>query len=192
VLLVLWLARGIIGPFVVAAVLAYAFSPVVSAVQEKTHALARWSSASATCSWLGLFAVLAVVSCRAGRIGDQVPVFGRPDVIATALSKVFGDPRRRRRQRPTTSRISPTQIRSSLLGLVRTPSDAIHMAEQAVDVALQAVLALIVTFYFLLDGRRFGQFALRFLDRIAAGRRAEDRLTGSTSSWVAGCAARCC
>jgi predicted PurR-regulated permease PerM len=34
-----------------------------------------------------------------------------------------------------------------------------------VNVALQTVLALIVTFYLLLDGRRFGQFALRFLDR---------------------------
>src|SRR5512136_2177197 len=37
VLAVLWLARGIIGPFVVAAVLAYAFSPVVSSVQSRTR-----------------------------------------------------------------------------------------------------------------------------------------------------------
>src|ERR1700690_2587781 len=36
VLVVLWLARGIIGPFVVAAMLAYAFSPVVSGVQRRT------------------------------------------------------------------------------------------------------------------------------------------------------------
>jgi len=39
------------------------------------------------------------------------------------------------------------------------------VATQAVDLGLQAILALIVTFYFLLDGRRFGEFALRFLDR---------------------------
>src|ERR1035437_1245500 len=35
--LLLWLARGIIGPFVVAGVLAYAFSPVVSGVQSRTR-----------------------------------------------------------------------------------------------------------------------------------------------------------
>ena len=37
VAVVLWLARGIIGPFVVAGVLAYAFSPVVSGVQSRTR-----------------------------------------------------------------------------------------------------------------------------------------------------------
>ncbi|HEX7612773.1 MAG TPA: hypothetical protein VF371_08350, partial [Candidatus Limnocylindrales bacterium] len=37
VVFLLWLARGIIGPFVVAGVLAYAFSPVVSSVQSRTR-----------------------------------------------------------------------------------------------------------------------------------------------------------
>ena len=39
------------------------------------------------------------------------------------------------------------------------------MAERAVEIGLQAILCLIITFYLLLDGHRFGQFALRFLDR---------------------------
>jgi predicted PurR-regulated permease PerM len=39
------------------------------------------------------------------------------------------------------------------------------MAERAVGIVLQVVLCLIITFYLLLDGHRFGQFALRFLDR---------------------------
>ena len=36
VALIAWLARSIIGPFVVAAVIAYAFSPLVSAVERRT------------------------------------------------------------------------------------------------------------------------------------------------------------
>jgi predicted PurR-regulated permease PerM len=49
--------------------------------------------------------------------------------------------------------------------MVSSPSDAVHVAERAVEVGLQVILALIITFYFLLDGQRFGRFALRFLER---------------------------
>jgi predicted PurR-regulated permease PerM len=163
VLVVLWLARGIIGPFVVAAVLAYAFSPVVSAVEEKTHAPRALVIGVGYVVVAGLFALLAVVAAE--RAGAEIRDLssGGPDVIATALHKLFGD---QVVILGTTYNVTDlaAQVRVSLFGLVQTPSNAFHLAEQAVDVALQAVLALIVTFYFLLDGRRFGRFALQFLD----------------------------
>lgn len=164
VLVVLWLARGIIGPFVVAAVLAYAFSPVVSAVAEKTHAPRALVVGVGFALVLGLIAALAVIAAE--RAGSELQYLssGGSDVIATALRKLFGDQLVVAGQTYQTADLA-TQIRASLLGMIQTPSDAIHMAEQAVNVALQTVLALIVTFYLLLDGRRFGQFALRFLDR---------------------------
>ncbi len=164
VFVVLWLARGIIGPFVVAAVLAYAFSPVVSAVEEKTHAPRALIVGVGYMLVLGLIAALVVVAAE--RAGSELHYLssGGPDVIATALRKLFGDQLVVAGQTYQVDLLA-AQIRESLLGLIRTPSDAIHMAEQAVGVALQTVLALIVTFYFLLDGRQFGQFALRFLDR---------------------------
>ena len=46
-----------------------------------------------------------------------------------------------------------------------SPSDAVHTAERAVGIGLQVILCLMITFYFLLDGGRFGRFALRFLGR---------------------------
>ena len=145
VLLVLWLARGIVGPFVVAAVLAYAFSPVVSAVQDKTHAPRALVIGAGYVLVLGLFAVVAVAAAE--QAGSEIRYLSSSgqDVIATALSKVFGD---RVVVAGNTYNVKDVadQIRSSLLGLVSTPSDAIHMAEQAVAVALQAILALIVTF----------------------------------------------
>ncbi|MGD0017905.1 MAG: AI-2E family transporter [Candidatus Limnocylindrales bacterium] len=164
VLVVLWLARGIVGPFVVAAVLAYAFSPVVSAVEEKTHAPRVLVIGAGYVVVLGLIAVAAMIAAE--RAGSEIQYLssGGPDVIATALGKVFGD---RIVFAGMTFDVKDVaaQIRSSLLGTVQTPSGAFHLAEQAVEVALQTILALIVTFYFLLDGRRFGLFALRFLDR---------------------------
>jgi predicted PurR-regulated permease PerM len=164
VLFVLWLARGIIGPFVVAAVLAYAFSPVVSAVEDKTHAPRALIIGVGYVLVLGVIALVAVVA--AARAGEEIRYLssGGRDVIATALRKIFGDSVV---VAGTTYNVTDiaAQIRGSLFGMIQTPSSDIQLAEQAVDIALQAILALIVTFYFLLDGRRFGLFALRFLDR---------------------------
>ncbi len=164
VLVVLWLARGIIGPFVVAAVLAYAFSPVVSAIEDRTHAPRALIIGVGYVLVLGAIALVAVVA--AARAGDEIRYLssGGRDVIATALRKIFGDSIV---VAGTTYNVTDiaAQIRASLFGMIQTPSSAIQLAEQAVDIALQAILALIVTFYFLLDGRRFGLFALRFLDR---------------------------
>jgi predicted PurR-regulated permease PerM len=163
VLFVLWLARGVIGPFVVAAVLAYAFSPIVSAVEDRTHAPRALVIAVGYVLILGLLSILAVVAAERAGSEIQYLTSGGPDIIATALRKVFGD---QLVLFGVTYNVGDLagQIRLAMLGLIRTPSDAIHMAEQAVDVGLQAILALIVTFYFLLDGRRFGRFALGFLD----------------------------
>ena len=171
VLFVLWLARSIIGPFVVAAVLAYAFSPIVWAAEERTRLPRVVIVGVGYVLALGLLGVLAVIAAE--RAGSEINYLssGGPDVIASALRKLFGDQIVIAGMTYETKDVA-AQIRDSLLGMIRTPSDAIHMAEQAVDIALQAILALIVTFYFLLDGRRFGEFALRFLD----GSRREDAL----------------
>jgi predicted PurR-regulated permease PerM len=164
VLFVLWLARGIMGPFVVGAVLAYAFSPLVSAVEDRTRLPRVVIVGVGYAAALGLLALVAVIVAE--RAGSEINYLtsGGPDIIATALRKLFGDQIIVAGMTYQTSDLA-AQIRNALLGMIQTPSDAIHMAEQAVDIALQAILTLIVTFYFILDGRRFGDFALRFLDR---------------------------
>jgi predicted PurR-regulated permease PerM len=164
VLFVLWLARGVIGPFVVAAVLAYAFSPLVSAAESRTHWPRALIIGIGYAIALALIGIVAVIVAE--RAGSEINYLtsGGPDIIATALRKVFGPQIAVAGITLDTDQVA-AQIRDALLGMIRTPSDAIHTAEQAVDVALQTILALIVTFYFLLDGERFGDFALRFLDR---------------------------
>jgi predicted PurR-regulated permease PerM len=164
VLAVLWLARGIVGPFLVAAVLAYAFSPVVTAVQTRTGLPRALVIGIGYVIVLGALLALGIVA--ANRIDSELREIssGGNDVIGTALHKLFGNSLDIAGQRINVDDLA-REIRQSLSGLVQTPSDALHVAVQAVETALQAVLALIVTFYFLLDGRRFGEFALRFLDR---------------------------
>jgi predicted PurR-regulated permease PerM len=163
VIVVLWLARGIIGPFVVAGVLAYAFSPVVSAVQSRTR-LPR--AAVIGIGYLLLFGAAAVLAyVAADRAGTELRdlTAGGHDPILAGLHRLLGD-----QVVVAGNTINVTdladQIRKTLTGLVDSPSGAVQMAERAVAIGLQVILCLIITFYLLLDGQRFGRFALRFLD----------------------------
>src|SRR5690242_13131114 len=87
---ILWLAREVIGPFVVAAVLAYAFAPLVARAQERTG----WSRiaivAIAFAVVVVILGVLAVV--LVGRIANEVTLLAAsgPDSLATLLREVVG------------------------------------------------------------------------------------------------------
>ena len=164
VIVLLWLARGIIGPFVVAGVLAYAFSPVVSAVHSRTR-LPR-VAVIATGYLLFLVAAGVLVFVAADKAGKELTDLssGGHDIISSALHKLFGDTIVVAGNYYSVETLA-TQIRQAVFGLFDSPSSAVQAAERAVGIGLQVILCLIVTFYLLLDGHRFGQFALRFLGR---------------------------
>src|SRR5664279_6267590 len=91
VVLLLWLARGIIGPFIVAGILAYAFSPVVSGVQSRTR-LPR-----AVIIGFGYVVVLAILGglgfIAAERLNRELTALssGGHDVIGSGMHKLLGD-----------------------------------------------------------------------------------------------------
>ena len=164
VVFLLWLARGIIGPFVVAGVLAYAFSPVVTSVQSRTR-LPR-----AAVIGIGYVLILVVLGglgfIAAERVNAELTALssGGHDVIGSGMHKLFGDTVVVLGNTLSVDDLS-RQMRESLVGLVNSPSSAVQVAERAADIGLKVILCLIITFYLLLDGGRFGRFALRFLDR---------------------------
>ncbi len=164
VVVMLWLARGIIGPFVVAGVLAYAFSPVVSGIHSRTR-LPR--AAIIGLGYLLLFAALGVLAyIAADRVGKELSELssGGHDIVSSALHKLLGDTVVVAGNSYSVEDLA-AQIRGVFLGFVNSPSNAVQAAERAVDIGLQVILCLIITFYLLLDGHRFGAFALRFFDR---------------------------
>ncbi|MGD0248299.1 MAG: AI-2E family transporter [Candidatus Limnocylindrales bacterium] len=164
VLAVLWLARGIIGPFVVAAILAYAFSPVVSGVQRRTRLPRMAVVGIGYLIFLAIMGGLAFVAAQ--RLGSELRDLSANghDVISSALHNLFGDTLTIAGNAYSVDDLA-TQIKKALLDVVNSPTSAVQMAERAVDVALKVILCLIITFYLLLDGDRFGRFALRFLAR---------------------------
>ncbi|HEV7810469.1 MAG TPA: hypothetical protein VGO64_07710, partial [Candidatus Limnocylindrales bacterium] len=69
-LVVLWLARDVLGPFIIAAVAAYAFSPVVTAAERRT----RWPRGVVVAIGYAVLIVVLVLlgALLAGRVGQEI------------------------------------------------------------------------------------------------------------------------
>src|SRR3954454_1712157 len=153
-LAVAWIARGVLGPFIVAAVLAYAFSPLVAAGERRTG----WPRIAVV--GLGYAIALAIlgliVALLASRIAEEINLLSNsgPDGLATTLRQLIGsDVLEIAGQRILVADLA-RENQARAIGLVATPGDALHLVAEAGEAGLQAILAIIVTFYFLVDGDR--------------------------------------
>ena len=163
VAIIFWIARPVLAPFVIAAVIAYAFSPVVAAVEAR-------SGARHSVVVLGLYlAALALIVGALAVVGQrllaelQLLASSGPDAVATLLRQVAGGEVLAIGGAQLSVADLARQLDASIAAVLESPSGAIHLATQVVEVALQVVLTLIVTFYFLLDGVRLRDAALRFV-----------------------------
>lgn len=151
-LVVLWLGRDVLGPFIVAAVAAYAFSPIATAAERRTG----WPRPIIVA--IGYVIVVAIVGILgellAGRVASEIALLAAsgPDSLATLLRQLVG----RDTIDVAGQQIAVTDIALELQrrvgGLVSSPGDAAHLAGEVGSFLLEAILALIVTFYFLIDG----------------------------------------
>lgn len=187
-LIVLWLARNILAPFVIAAVLAYAFTPVIEMLTRRSG-LPRL--AVIVVSYLAVVMVLIGLLIFLGdKIVAELQTLQRqgPNAIAYALRQVIGSDSLRIGDSTISVVAIARQLQDALAGMVASPGGALHLAGQVADVALQAVLTLIVTFYFLVDGARFWDFALRFVPPTRRGRAIAvgDRIHLVLGRWLRG------
>ncbi|HEY7131013.1 MAG TPA: AI-2E family transporter, partial [Candidatus Limnocylindrales bacterium] len=85
-----WIARDILGPFILAAVLAYAFGPLVSVAQRRTG----WPRfAVVAVAYVFVIAILVLVAYfLAGRIAHEISLLAAsgPDSLATLLRQIVG------------------------------------------------------------------------------------------------------
>ncbi len=155
VLVVLWLARPVIGPFLVAGVIAYAFSPLVGAGQARTG----WPRVVIVgIGYLALIALLAVlVAILAPRASRELASLAEsgPDSFATTLRQVLGTDAVDVGGHRITIAMIAQAVDDQIQGIVASPGDAAHVATEVGAFALDALLTLIVAFYLLVDGARF-------------------------------------
>jgi predicted PurR-regulated permease PerM len=160
---ILWISRGVLGPFIVAAVAAYAFSPLVTAGERRLG----WPRAAvvALCYAIAAVVVSVVVVLLAGRIGRELDLLvgSGPASLAKTLRELVGsDVLVIGGQQIAVADIA-REIQGRIAGLVTSPGDALHIAGQVGEIGLEAILAVIVTFYFLVDGEMFMDRAIALL-----------------------------
>jgi predicted PurR-regulated permease PerM len=164
VAIVLWFARPVILPFVVAALIAYAFTPFVDAAVARSR-LPRVAVVVIGVA-IGVVAIAIVVLAFAGPVSRELELLFRagPDAIVTALRQILGSDSITIGDRTITVEELATRLQEAMSAFFQTPEGALRIAEQVLHSVLDIALAIIVTFYLLLDGQRFANTALRFLE----------------------------
>jgi predicted PurR-regulated permease PerM len=151
-------------PFVVGAIVAYAFSPAIDSLQARTgrsRLLVVVMSYAA-----GLVVLAAIAIAFAGPVSREASLLIRsgPDALTTAIHQVLGADSLTIGDRTFTVEEISLQAKAALDAFLQTPEGALLAAQQLLHGLLDIVLILIVTFFLLLDGERFGSTVLRFID----------------------------
>ena len=154
-LIVVWFARAVVGPFIVAGVLAYAFSPIVSAGERRLG----WPRIAIV--GLGYLIAAVIVAAIgyliAGQAIQELQALSTagPDAVAVTIRQLIGtDVIEIGSQRIPVEDVARS-IQAGLAGMFASPGDALRIAERIGEALLQSILVLIVAFYFLVDGSRF-------------------------------------
>jgi predicted PurR-regulated permease PerM len=161
---IFWFARPVLLPFIVGALIAYAFSPYIDAAQARTGrsrlllVVAGYGA--------GLLVVGLLVLVFSGPISREVALLidSGPNALTTALRQLLGGDSITIGDMTFTADQLAAQAQAAVTTFLQTPEGAIRAAEGLLSGVLDVVLTIIVAFYLLLDGSRFGSTALRFLD----------------------------
>lgn len=164
VLIFLYSARTILGPFVIAGVLAYIFSIVVDQIQTRLN-LPR--ALIVTVLYVVVLGVLGVgLYFGAEALFQQTRDFitGGPNIIQRAVEQLigpagfsFGG------QTYTTQQLAQriNDLGSAFLG--QSGGSAVHVVTVVGGRLLDALLVIIVSFYLLLSGNKLGKYMLTFM-----------------------------
>jgi predicted PurR-regulated permease PerM len=161
---VFWFARPVMLPFIVGAIIAYAFSPFIDALQARTGRSRLLIVVAAYAA--GLAVIVALALAFAGPVSREVSLLLRsgPDALETALRQVLAGDSITIGDRTFTVEEIALQLQAAVNAFLQTPEGALRAVEQLLHGLLDVVLTMIVVFFLLLDGQRFGRTLLRFLD----------------------------
>jgi predicted PurR-regulated permease PerM len=151
-------------PFVVGAIVAYAFSPAIDSLQARTGRSRLLVVVGAYAAGLVVLAAIAVAF--AGPVSREASLLIRsgPDALTTAIHQVLGSDSITIGDRTFTVADIALQAQAAIDAFLQTPEGALLAAQQLLHGLLDVVLMLIVAFFLLLDGERFGNTVLRFID----------------------------
>ncbi len=166
----LWVARGVLAPFVVAAILAYILSPLVDELTERTGVRRAFIA-------LAVFAVILVVVIglvwlAGARLSAELRSIARegPSIIGTVVDDLTGGQNIDVLGQNMSSTELAGRFDAALRDFLGTPSQAIQAVRIGVELALAVVLVLLGLVYMLIDGHSFFVYVLSFVPLEHRGR----------------------
>jgi len=165
--IVLFLARDILPPFVIAGVLAYILSPLVDQLAARSGLGRR----------LAAFLVFLIIVVALGlliwlieaRLAAEIRALraAGPSIVETVVDRLTGGQTisflsQEVTPRDLASRID-VMVRSTLTDWAGSPGGALQTARSALELSLRLLLGLIAFAYLLIDGNRLMGFLMRFV-----------------------------
>jgi predicted PurR-regulated permease PerM len=159
----LWVARGVLPPFIIAGILAYILSPLVDELAARTRIKRVWVA-------LGVFfAVLVVVAGLAwlagARLNSELRDISRegPSIIESVVDRLTGGQAIDMLGQSITSRELGRRLDIALRDELGTPSQAIQAVRVGFDLTLAVLLVFLSLAYLLIDGHNFWRYVMRFV-----------------------------
>ncbi|HET6315131.1 MAG TPA: AI-2E family transporter [Chloroflexota bacterium] len=159
----LWVARGVLPPFIVAGILAYVLSPLVDQLATR-FGIKR--PIVATAVFIVFIAILAGLVLLAGaRLVNEVRELAKqgPSIIETVVEEATGGQTIELLGQTITSRELGRRIDVAVRDEIGSPSQAIQAVRLGFELTLAISLVVLSLFYMLLDGGRFWNWFLRYI-----------------------------
>lgn len=161
--LLLWVARGVLPPFVVAGIFAYILSPLVDRLAVRFH-LRRTHAA------LGLVVVILALLglgswSLSARLNNEVRALRAegPSIVESMAQRMTGGGTIELVGQRITAADLSDRLSAAVSERFGDPNQALGVARLALEVGLQLLLGILAFVYLMVDGHRLGAFLTRFI-----------------------------
>jgi predicted PurR-regulated permease PerM len=159
----LWVARGVLPPFIIAAILAYVLNPLVDEIHEQTHAPRRPIA-------FGVFLVVlvgfgALLWLAGARLNGELRALERegPSIVESVAQRLTGGANIDLLGQNITPVDLGRRIDLTLRDALGTPSQAIQAISVGFGLLLNLILVFLSLAYMLSDGQAFFRYVLRYV-----------------------------
>ncbi|HEY2595651.1 MAG TPA: AI-2E family transporter, partial [Chloroflexota bacterium] len=159
----LWVARGVLPPFIVAGILAYVLSPLVDEIAERTGVRRPVAAIAVFIAVLIAFAIL--VWLAGARFNSELRDLERagPSIVQSVVERLTGGQDLQLLGQLMTSRELGQRLDVAIQQELGTPSQAIQAVSAGFSLLFGVILVFLSLAYMLVDGPNFFRYVLRFV-----------------------------
>lgn len=159
----MWVARGVLPPFIIAGILAYVLSPLVDELAERTGVRRAWVA-------LGVFALVILLFVgllwlAGARLSAELRDIGRegPSIIESVVDKLTGGQALDLFGQSMSSAELGRRLDVALRDELGTPRQAIQVISVGFELLFGLILVFLSLAYMLVDGHTLFHYVLRFV-----------------------------